>query len=335
MVPAMLKILPVPVNSVVEVRRALLLMIAGSLMIPALDAVAKVLGDFHGLSASGIALGRFGFQTVMLLPLLIAVEGPAALRIRHLGLNLLRGALLGLASYAFFTALKFMPLADTTAIFFVEPILVTLLSALVLGERIGRTRILAVIAGFVGALIVIRPNFVSLGLVAGLPLLTAACIAVYSILNRRLSAGSTPLAMHFYAGVGGTLVLLPIVLGGSLGAPDLLSTIPRSGVVWGLLVAVGALATVGHFFFIKAYHLAPASVLAPFAYVEIISATILGLAIFGDFPAPMDWLGIAVIVGSGIYVFLHEQGAGRERDVPAGAAAVSRAAPRGSAGGPP
>ena len=307
MCPAMFKILPVPVNSATEVRRGLLLMIAGSLMIPLLDALAKVLGDVHGLPAAEIALGRCVIQALVVLPLLLALDGFAALRVQHLGLNILRGALLGLSSYAFFLALKFMPLASATAIFFVEPILITLLSGLVLRERIGRRRIVAVVVGFVGALIVIRPNFASLGWVAGLPLLTAALIAVYSILSRRLSAGSTPLAMHFYAGVGGTAVLFPMILGGGIGAPELVVELPRSSLAWGLLMAVGVLAAIGHFLFIKAYRLAPASVLAPFAYLEIISATLLGFAIFGDFPAAMDWLGIAIIVASGASLFLHER----------------------------
>lgn len=303
----MSRMLPVPVNSVAERRRGLLLMMVGSLTIPLLDAVAKVLGDVHQLPAGEIALARFVIQSIMIFPLVILSDGIAALRVQHPGLNLLRGALLGLGSFTFFLALKFMPLADATAIFFVEPMLVTILSGLVLKESIGWRRIVAVLAGLAGALIVIRPSFTSLGLVAGLPLLTAAAVAAYSILSRRLSAGSTPLAAHFYAGLGGTLALAALTLVAGDSMPEFALVAPEEPAAWALLLAIGAIAAFSHFFFLMAYRLAPASVLAPFGYLEIISATLLGLALFGDFPAPVAWLGIAVIVASGTYIFLHER----------------------------
>jgi drug/metabolite transporter (DMT)-like permease len=229
------------------------------------------------------------------------------LRIGHVRLNLLRGALLGIASFLFFLALKSMPLADATAIFFVEPLIVTLLSALFLKESVGWRRIGAVLVGFVGALIVIRPNFLALGLVATLPLMTAALVAVYLILSRHLAARTPALAMHFYAGVGGSLIMLFVCLGGmAAGMPEMRIVMPRGATVWGLLVIMGVFATVGHLLFVQAYRHAPASLLAPFSYFEIVSATILGLALFGDVPDFGKATGIAIIVASGVYIVWRE-----------------------------
>ncbi len=120
-------IFPKPSNSQAS-KRGISLMITGTLLTPVLDAAAKILGQHHGMPVGEIALARFVLQTLMVLPFLLALGGWAGLRVRHLRLNLLRGVLLALASVAFFAALKAMPLADAIAIFFVQPMIVTLLS---------------------------------------------------------------------------------------------------------------------------------------------------------------------------------------------------------------
>ena len=291
----------VRMNTSSEIRRGIVLMIAGSLVVPCLDASAKLLTERHGLSPGEVALARFLLQTAMAFPLVLAFHGASALRLRRPVFNLLRGMLLALATVCFFLALKFMPLADATAIFFVEPILVTLLSALVLKERIGIASGVAVLIGFTGTILVIRPNFLSLGIVAVLPLLTAFLVALYAILNRRLADTGKPLAMHFFSGLGGALLLLPAVLvGNAVDIPELRLAVPAAGAVCGLLAVIGVTATVAHLMFIQAYHDAPASVLAPLGYIEIPSAVLIGLLVFGDFPDPVTLLGIGVIVMSGL-----------------------------------
>ncbi|GGD39051.1 DMT family transporter [Aureimonas glaciei] len=308
-----------PVSAIIltdNIRRGIGLMVLGALLVPGLDAAAKLLGGRHGLPTGEIALLRFVLQCLMVLPFLVVLEGWRSLRIRHVRLNLLRGALLGVASFLFFLALKSMPLADATAIFFVEPMIVTLLSALFLKESVGWRRIAAVLVGFVGALIVIRPNFLALGLVATLPLMTAALVAVYLILSRHLAARTPPLAMHFYAGIGGSLVMLAACLGGmAIGMPEMDLVVPRGTAVWGLLVIMGLFATVGHLLFVQAYRYAPASLLAPFSYFEIVSATILGLALFGDMPDLGKASGIAIIVASGVYIVWRENSLARRPPV--------------------
>lgn len=166
---------------------------------------------------------------------------------RHLRLNLLRGVLLALASVAFFAALKAMLLADAIAIFFVQPIIVTLLSVLFLKKAIDLRRIAAVFVGFGGALLVIRPNFAALGLVATLPLVYAGFVAVYLVLGRHLSAMNSSLAMHFYAGLGGTVSLASVLAMGSMTEIAEFQIIaPVGAAVWGLLLVMGVFATATH-----------------------------------------------------------------------------------------
>ncbi|WP_193227828.1 DMT family transporter [Aureimonas psammosilenae] len=300
--------LPLRNNTTHETRRGVTLMIVGSLIIPGLDASAKLLTEGYGLSTGEVALARFILQTVCALPLVLAFGGTAALRIRRPFLNLVRGMLLAAATLTFFTALKFMPLADATAIFFVEPILVTVLSAFVLHERIGFARIATVLCGFAGTLIVIRPNFVALGAVAVLPMLTALLVALYAILNRRLADTGKPLTMHLFSGLGGCIVLSPaLAIGHVLDVPGFTVSMPSDPDVLGLFAIIAVVATIAHLMFIQAYHDAPASLLAPLGYIEIPSAVLLGLLVFGDFPDPITIVGIVVIVLSGLALVILER----------------------------
>lgn len=290
-----------PISDSQSPARGVLLMVAGSLLVPLLDTAAKLLGENHGMPAGQISFARFGLQTIMVLPLLLALQGRAGLRTPQPVLNLVRGVLLAAGTIAFFVALKAMPLADAIAIFFVEPMMVTLLSVVFLRERMDARRIAAVVVGFAGALLIIRPNFAALGAVALLPLLTAVLVSVYLVLGRHLSKTTASLTMHFYTGVGG-LLTMTAVLALAWGSPmaELHVIAPVGWTVWGLLMVIGLIATVAHLMFIHAYSLAPATLLAPFGYVEIVSATLFGFLVFGDFPDAMKWLGIAIIVASGI-----------------------------------
>lgn len=288
-------------------------MVAGSLLVPLLDTAAKLLGENHGMPAGQISFARFALQTMMVLPVLLALQGRAGLRTAQPVLNLLRGVLLAGGTIAFFIALKAMPLADAIAIFFVEPMMVTVLSVLFLRERMDARRIAAVVVGFGGALLVIRPNFVALGPVALLPLLTAVVVSIYLVLGRHLSKTTSSLTMHFYTGLGGMLTITAVLAAASgTGVRELQLIEPIGWTVWGLLMVIGLIATVAHLMFIQAYSLAPASLLAPFGYMEIVSATLFGFLFFGDFPDPMKWLGIGVIVASGIALVWTDRPARRE-----------------------
>ena len=281
---------------------AMTLMLVAMLILPGIDAIAKWLSG--AIPSGQIAWSRFLFQTLLMLPLFLRTRG--TIFTRALPLHALRGALIALATLFFFTALKFLPLADAISIFFVEPLILTLFSALFLAESVGRRRLTAVAVGFGGALIVIRPSFAELGLPALLPLGAALSFAVYLMLTRTLAQHERPERMQFYAGLFGVLVMSTALLVGDFAAVPVLSYVAPDPSQWLLLAGLGVIATGGHLMVVHAFRRAPAGMLAPFQYVEIVGATILGLVIFGDFPDTTTWVGVGVIVGSGMYVFHRE-----------------------------
>ena len=278
------------------------LMLVAMLILPGIDAIAKWLSD--AVSAGQVAWCRFLFQTLLMLPLFLRSRGPTPAR--ALPLHALRGVLLALATLLFFAALKFLPLADAISIFFVEPLILTLLSAIFLAEPVGRRRVTAVAVGFAGALIVIRPSFAELGTPALLPLGAALSFAVYLMLTRALAQREQPERMQFYAGLfGGIAMTVALLIGDAAGVP-VLSYVRPDPSQWLLLAGLGVIATVGHLMVVHAFRHAAAGMLAPFQYVEIVGATILGLVFFGDFPDATTWVGVSIIVASGLYVFHRE-----------------------------
>ena len=284
-------------------------MVIAMLMLPGIDAIAKTLSS--NLPSGQIAWSRFFFQSLLLLPLVLRQSG--GLHMRRPWLHVARGTLIAAATLFFFSALKYLPLADTISIFFVEPLILTLLSVLFLKEKIGWRRVLAVLVGFIGALIVIRPGYTVFGAVALLPLCAALSFAFYIIFTRQLAQLQGAVTMQFYAGIFGAATMsVALGLGAGLGF-EVLNPIWPTPREWLLMVALGAIATSGHIFVVQALRYAPANVLAPFQYLEIISATVLGLIFFGDFPDPITWLGVAIIIGSGVFVFYRERQSARSR----------------------
>lgn len=280
----------------------MLLMLAAMLILPGIDAIAKWLSG--AISSGQIAWSRFFFQTLLMLPLFLRTRGPIVTS--ALPLHALRGALIALATLLFFSALKYLPLADAISIFFVEPLILTLLSAVFLGESVGWRRLTAVAVGFAGSLVIIRPSFHALGLPALLPLGTALSFAVYLILTRKLAQHEQPERMQFYAGVFGGIVMTAALAAGEATDIAVLSFVWPDRWQWFLLAGLGVIATTGHLLVVHAFRRAPAGLLAPFQYVEIIGATILGLVFFGDFPDTVTWIGVVIIVSSGMYVFHRE-----------------------------
>ncbi|NCF27156.1 MAG: EamA family transporter [Gammaproteobacteria bacterium] len=278
------------------------LMVLAMLILPGIDAIAKWLSTT--ISSGQVAWSRFFFQTLLMLPLFLRTRGP--ILTPALPLHALRGALIALATLLFFSALKYLPLADAISIFFVEPLILTLLGALFLGESVGWRRLTAVAVGFAGSLVVIRPSFSALGLPALLPLGTALSFAVYLILTRKLAQREYPERMQFYAGVFGGIVMSVALAAGEVANISVLSFVWPDRWQWMLLAGLGVIATSGHLLVVHAFRRAPAGLLAPFQYVEIIGATFLGLVFFGDFPDATTWVGVAIIVSSGMYVFHRE-----------------------------
>ncbi len=275
-------------------RRGIAYVLVFGVLIVGMDALVKHLTTLYPIAMVIWARYVFHVATTPLLGLeggvrgLVATARPALQVARSL-------CMLG-ATVTFFGALAYIPLADAIAISFVAPFLITLLAVPLLGERIGPRRIAACGLGFLGALLIIRPGFEERHWAYLLPLGTAVAYAFYGILTRRLAA-ERPTTSLFYTASIGALVSSAFVPFHWV-APD------ATG--WLLLAAVGVVAAIGHLLLIKAYRLAPASVIAPFAYLDMVWATLYGLVLFDDFPDAPSWLGVAVIVAGGLYVFRRE-----------------------------
>jgi drug/metabolite transporter (DMT)-like permease len=283
------------------VARGLGFVLVAMVLLPGQDAVAKLVSDT--LSPGLINWARFFLQTLLTVPFLLYFEGPRGFVPNRIWPNLVRGSLIATSSMLFFTAIRTMPLADALAIFFVEPFILTVLSAVIDKEHVGWRRGIAVAAGFLGVLIVVRPSYQVFGPVSLIPAAAGFVFAVYVIMNRRLSAHDSPLTMQFSAGAAAMVIMtVALAFGAAAGmatlTPSLLGT--REA---GFLLLMGLLGACGHMMFLQAARLAPSSLIAPMQYLEIVCAALLGLLMFGDFPDRWSWVGIAIIVTSGLSVF--------------------------------
>lgn len=298
-----------PQNTVMQ---GVAIMLFAMIILPGMDVIAKYMAVVEGMAPAQVTFYRFFFQLVATLPLLITVGGLRALRPKRLWLNLLRGVLLAAAALFFFISVKYMPLADVFAIYFVEPFILTCLSALILREKVDWRRWLAIAVGFAGAMIVIQPSFAVFGATSLLPVACASVFACYLLLNRAVGTADSPLTMQTIAGIGGTLFMVGVIaIGDQMGVADFEPSLPKTALGWALVVILGSLSGYGHLLVVKAFQAAPVSLLAPFAYFEIVTATALGYLIFGDFPSVSKWLGIAIIVVSGLFMIWRER---RARD---------------------
>jgi drug/metabolite transporter (DMT)-like permease len=265
-------------------------------LVPMMDGIAKYLSADYPVGQ--IVWARYFFHLAVLLPLVLLRHGGRALLPARPWAQVLRGALLLGSTILFFTAIAEMPIADALALVFVSPLVVTALSPLVLGERVGLRRGSAVVVGFLGALVIIRPGFGVLQPAALLALGAGCLYGSYLLATRRLAGAAPPLVTLTYTALIGAIVM-------SLWVPFVWQ--PPSLGAWAWMIAMGSLAASGHFLLIKAFEHAPATILAPFTYVEIIAATVVGYFAFGDFPDAWTWIGITIIAGSGLYILLRER----------------------------
>lgn len=281
----------------------ILLMALGVSIVPLMDGIAKYLSADYPVMQ--IVWGRFAFHLLWLLPLLLYFFPlRELLSPRRPLLQLVRGGFLLGATLCFFAAIKFMPIADALALLFISPMVCTLLSPWLLREHVGMWRWLAVAAGFAGALIVVRPGFGVFQWASLLALSAGALHGFYLATTRLLSGSTNPAITLFYTAVVGAIVM-------SLVAP--MAWVAPDARGWLLFAVMGLIAASGHFLIIKSFERAPAPVVAPVGYAEIIVATIVGYVVFSDFPDLWTWIGIVVIVSSGILISIREH---RRRRIP-------------------
>ena len=270
-------------------------MLLGMLLVPMLDGCAKVLGET--LPPTQITAARFMSSALILLPILFLRKGMGGLRVRNKGAHLFRAFFLLGATFCFFSATRTIPIPNAIALVFVYPLIVTLAAPLLLGERLTQPRVFSTVLGFVGALVVLRPGTEGFEIDALYALAAGVLFSGFVLITRTLAQSAPPFTTLTLTSVIGAVVMLPFAFSG-WSAP----TLPE----WGWMLGMGFFASAGHYCLIRALDYAPASQLAPFGYFEIVGATLVSYFGFNEFPDSLTWLGIGIVVCSGVLLALSE-----------------------------
>jgi drug/metabolite transporter (DMT)-like permease len=287
-----------------NIPRGVALMLVFCILAPLLDASSKLATD--AIPVGQITSARFVFQGLCMLPVILLMRLSWAASGRDLTYLALRAVFLMLSTYCFVASVQFMPIADAMAIVFVMPFILMFLGRVIFGNPIGTTRILASVVGFGGAMLVIQPSLDSYGLVALLPLGCALTFSFYELITQAMSNRVHPVTMQLHTSLAGTIITLPLLwLFDGSGISGLDPVMPDA-LNWLWLFGVGFWAAISHLSMTFAMKYAPASTLAPLHYLELVMAVALGYLIWGDFPNLLTWGGIALIVGSGLYIIAHE-----------------------------
>ncbi len=275
--------------------RGVLLFMLGVLLFACMDSMIKYLVAHY--EAPLVVAVRYIINALLMVILLTPTHGRKLVRTQRTGLVLVRGGCLAGASLLVALALQRMPVAETTAILFLSPLLVVLFAGPLLGEKVGAVGWVAAIAGFAGILLIAHPG-ADLDPVGTALALCAALLTVgYQLLSRVLASTEDTVPMLFYTAVIGAVAFgafLPWSWGGA--APTTLQLV--------LFFGTGALAGLGHFLFTAAHRQAPASILAPMMYAQLVWAGLLGWAIFGHMPSGMSIIGMCIVAASGVLVAL-------------------------------
>jgi drug/metabolite transporter (DMT)-like permease len=261
-----------------------------------------------GVSVTQAVWARFIVQFVgllVLLPALGVMPAREMFRTNGFGLQMVRSTLM-VATTAFnFLALQTLRLDQTVTIVFLAPLMVALLAGPLLGEWVGWRRMVAILVGFLGVVVAVHPDTSGLDLGVVYSLLAMLAYALFMLLTRHMATLDPPLVTLFYSMFVGTAALTPFALSGW--------TNPTEPLGWLLLLLMGVLGGTGHWLFLHAYRLAPASAVAPFLYTQILSMVALGYLVFGDLPDRWTILGAAIVVASGVYLLHREHALARQR----------------------
>ena len=275
--------------------KAIILNLSAWVMLPIMDGFAKYLSST--LPVLQITWSRYFFTIVITLPIMLVFFRKNLTWTEQPKLQLIRGLLLFCANILFFYSISIISLAKALTLAFIAPLIVTALSPFLLGEKVGFRRWAAVITGFIGSLIVIRPGFVELNLASIAALGTGVLYGFYLIITRKLHDSDNPLLTLLLTGIVGAVL-------GSIIMPTV--WVSPTITEWYMMFAIGFFASLGHLFIILSLRYADASKLAPFGYFEIVTNIIIGYYFFNHFPDSWTFLGLFIIISSGIYIFRRE-----------------------------
>jgi len=265
-------------------------------ILPFMDTIAKYLST--ELSFFQITWARYFFTVFFTLPFMFFFFRKNLTWSTQPKLQIFRGLTLFCANVLFFYSISIISMAKALTLAFVAPLITTALSPIFLGEKVGFRRWSAVIIGFIGSLIVIRPGFIEFNLASVAALGTGFFYGIYLVITRKLHTSDSPLLTLLLTGVVGAIIgsfIVPVVW------------VNPTFNQWSLLALMGIFACLGHLFLILSLKYADASKLAPFGYFEIVTNVILGYYFFSDFPHYWTWIGLAIIICSGIYISFRER----------------------------
>jgi len=268
-----------------------------------LDCGAKWL--VHTLPVLQVVWLRFLFHAVFSTALTAPKFRSGILTTRRPKLQFLRAMFMPVMTGLNFWALQYLQLAETGAIQFSVPIIIALIAAPMLGERMDRARWAAIAVGFVGVLIIVRPGTQGFHPALLLSIINAVLYALFNLMTRQLAAHDAPETTQFYSSVGATLAITPFALAFWQAPPGALQ--------WTILVLIGVSGGLGHYLLALAHRYAPASVLAPFLYQQIIWMVLLGYLVFGDVPDTAVVIGAAIVISSGGYLLYRERRAAQRQ----------------------
>jgi drug/metabolite transporter (DMT)-like permease len=242
---------------------------------------------------------RFVIHAVVGGAVLFPLRGISLIRTRHLRWHMLRALMFMAMTGINFWALQYLQLTVTASIFFSVPIMIALASALLLGERLDAGRWLAIVAGFAGVLVIIRPWGAEFHPAMLASVVNAILSAGFMMMTRRLAAYDSPETIQYLPAVGAAIGLAPFALAAWQS--------PSGWLEWTVACLLGVLGGFGHYLLALAHRYAPSSVIAPFLYQQVVYMALFGYLVFGDVPSPGLWLGALIVIGSGLYLFSRER----------------------------
>ena len=275
--------------------KAIILNLSAWAVLPFMDTIAKYLSS--EISFFQITWARYFFTVFWTLPLMVFFFRKNLKLSENPKLQILRGMTLLSANVCFFYSISVISMAKALTLAFIAPLVTTALSPIILGEKVGLKRWSAVIVGFLGSLVVIRPGLIEFNLATISALGTGFFYGIYLIITRKLHSVDNPLLTLLITGVVGVII-------SSLFVPIVWINLSQSQWLW--LALMGIFACLGHLLLIYSLRYADASKLAPFGYFEIITNIILGYYFFNDFPDIWTFAGLFIIISSGIYIFRRE-----------------------------